>query len=245
MPPDRNTIQFMGLPFLSMSLNEIIDQIIKCSKLPKYGFIVTPNVDHINKFHTGGIDQDVYKSAAFMINDSRILETLAKLARKTLPATPGSDIVAALLHHPRAPELRIAVVGPSPQDFALLKERFPHLKLEFVPSAPRLIRGDDDWKSVLSDLKARPFDVLLCCISFPKQEYLSYDLGKAGCAHGVSICAGASIDFLTGRQKRAPAIFRKFKSEWLYRLISNPRRLARRYLIEGPLIFRLFWKLER
>ena len=241
----HDRVEFMGLVFHVQPFEALIDGLIARCTRPGYGFVVTPNVDHVNKFHTGGVDRDTYLAAEIMVNDSKILEALASRVNKTLPATPGSDIVSALLHHPNAKDIRFAVVGPTPDDFALLKAKFPDLQLEFVPAAARLERGKENWQNVLDAVLDQKFDILLCCISFPKQEYLSYDLGQAGCTQGLSICAGASIDFLTGRQKRAPQIFQTLRAEWLYRLLGNPRRLARRYLIEGPRIFRLFWSLEK
>jgi hypothetical protein len=55
------------------------------------------------------------------------------------------------------------------------------------------------------------------------------------------LCIGASIDFLTGKQHRAPVWLQKVGLEWLHRLLSNPRRLAFRYLIECPRIFHLMF----
>jgi exopolysaccharide biosynthesis WecB/TagA/CpsF family protein len=55
------------------------------------------------------------------------------------------------------------------------------------------------------------------------------------------LCIGASIDFLTGKQRRAPVWVQKAGLEWLHRLLSDPRRLASRYLIECPRIFYLIW----
>jgi exopolysaccharide biosynthesis WecB/TagA/CpsF family protein len=58
---------------------------------------------------------------------------------------------------------------------------------------------------------------------------------------GVGLCIGASIDFLTGKQRCAPVWLHKAGLEWLYRLLSDPQRLARRYLIECPRVFYFIW----
>jgi exopolysaccharide biosynthesis WecB/TagA/CpsF family protein len=55
------------------------------------------------------------------------------------------------------------------------------------------------------------------------------------------LCIGASVDFLTGKQQRAPVWIQKAGFEWLHRLLSDPRRLASRYLLECPRIFYLIW----
>ena len=94
------------------------------STRPGYVFVVTPNVDHANKFHTGGVDRDTYLAAEIMVNDSKIPEALASRVNKTLPATPGSDILSTLLRHPRAKDIRLAVVGRTPTSLPCSKQSF-------------------------------------------------------------------------------------------------------------------------
>ena len=81
----------------------------------------------------------------------------------------------------------------------------------------------------------------------PQQEILGLRVAEAGGAGGTGLCIGASLDFLTGRKARAPLWMRKASLEWLHRLLSEPQRLWRRYLIEGPRIFLLTlrWRPSR
>jgi exopolysaccharide biosynthesis WecB/TagA/CpsF family protein len=73
-------------------------------------------------------------------------------------------------------------------------------------------------------------------VGSPQQELIAAQVTGAT---GFGLCIGAALEFLTGDQVRAPRAFQKTGMEWAYRLASNPRRLWRRYLIEGPKIFRL------
>jgi N-acetylglucosaminyldiphosphoundecaprenol N-acetyl-beta-D-mannosaminyltransferase len=74
-------------------------------------------------------------------------------------------------------------------------------------------------------------------VGSPQSEILSLRASQAGGCTGVALCIGASIDFLTGRQARAPRWMQRAGLEWAHRLFSEPRRLWRRYLVEGPKIF--------
>src|SRR5256885_4320033 len=65
---------------------------------------------------------------------------------------------------------------------------------------------------------------------------------SAAGATGMALCIGAGLEFLTGRQKRAPRLARALGLEWAHRLLSDPRRMWRRYLIEGPRIFLLTYR---
>jgi exopolysaccharide biosynthesis WecB/TagA/CpsF family protein len=55
----------------------------------------------------------------------------------------------------------------------------------------------------------------------------------------MAFCIGAALEFITGQTKRAPVLARRLGLEWAHRLLTDPRRLWRRYLVEGPAIFLL------
>ena len=204
-----------------------------------FGYIVTPNVDHVVCYHEGVVPQAAYDEADYRICDSRILSKLASLRGIDLPALPGSDMVRDFMASPGSKSVRIGVFGPSAEDFAALKVVYPGHDLLFL-DAPMMKPGTPEWTRAIEQLRDAPFDVLLCCISFPKQEMICHALKQAGRESGLAICAGASLDFLIGKQVRAPEWMSKLHLEWLHRLMSDPKRLAYRYLVRGPRIFPLF-----
>ena len=77
-------------------------------------------------------------------------------------------------------------------------------------------------------------DYTFLVVGSPCQEIVAARVTQAGGARGVAICAGASIDFLTGAQRRAPRLLQSLALEWAYRLCKEPRRMAYRYLVESP-----------
>jgi exopolysaccharide biosynthesis WecB/TagA/CpsF family protein len=81
--------------------------------------------------------------------------------------------------------------------------------------------------------------LVFLAVGMPQQEILARHIADHPHARGVGLCIGASIDFLTGKQRRASVWVQKAGLEWLHRLLSDPRRLASRYLIECPRIFYL------
>ena len=74
---------------------------------------------------------------------------------------------------------------------------------------------------------------------------MAYEAFRLGSAKGIGLCCGASLDFLSGKTDRAPEWMRRTRLEWLHRLASEPGRLGRRYLIEGPAIFRIWQRARR
>ncbi len=85
----------------------------------------------------------------------------------------------------------------------------------------------------------RQWDIALLCVGCPAQEQIARQLAELGCKSGIALCVGASIDFLTGARARAPLWLQRLSLEWAYRLVREPRRLWRRYLVELPKILRI------
>jgi len=234
--------RFMTLDFADGDRPRMLDRVLTMAR-GAYGYVVTPNVDHVIKLMDGRVTRDVYEGADLKVCDSRILSHLARLRGVALPVYPGSDMTADLLASPEAEGLVIAVFGPDRAAFDDLAARYPRQSLRWI-EAPMLTPGTAGWIAAVADAARADWDVLLACISFPKQEQFAHSLRVAGREKGVALCVGASVDFLTGRQQRAPRIFQELSLEWLHRLLSQPRRMFRRYVIEGPAIFGWFVRTE-
>lgn len=234
--------RFMTLDFADGDRPALLERVAGMARGP-YAYVVTPNVDHVIKLMDGRVGREVYADADLKICDSRILSHLARLRGLRLPVYPGSDMTADLLASPPAEDLRIGVFGPDRAAFDDLAARYPRLKLTFI-DAPMLTPGTPAWDQAVDAAARAEWDVLLACVSFPKQELFAHALRAAGRKTGVTLCVGASVDFLTGRQQRAPKLFQQLSLEWLHRLMSQPRRMFRRYVIEGPAIFGWFVRTE-
>jgi exopolysaccharide biosynthesis WecB/TagA/CpsF family protein len=94
-------------------------------------------------------------------------------------------------------------------------------------------------------IEAQPARFVILAVGSPQQEMLAGALARGGKAVGIGLCIGAGLDFLVGIRRRAPAVIREAHLEWLFRLACEPRRLARRYLIDGPRILRVVWQNRR
>jgi exopolysaccharide biosynthesis WecB/TagA/CpsF family protein len=79
-------------------------------------------------------------------------------------------------------------------------------------------------------------------IGSPQSELICALIRQRGKARGVGLCVGASLEFLTGAKRRAPRWMQIAGLEWLYRLANEPARLWRRYILEGPAIFSIWWR---
>lgn len=103
----------------------------------------------------------------------------------------------------------------------VLKEKYPNAKL--VGSSNGYVEDKD---KVFEDIKNKKPDVVLVALGIPHQEKIiakHYD----AMSKGIFIGVGGSLDVISGSKKRAPKLFRKIKCEWLYRIVTEPKRLKR------------------
>ncbi|WP_233428373.1 WecB/TagA/CpsF family glycosyltransferase [Mycobacterium ostraviense] len=153
------------------------------------------------------------------------------------PRVTGADLLPGVLALAETTGQRVGFFGGSAETHRLLapvlRKRHPALAISgmWAPDA-------DDIESLSGRLAAAirvaRTDILIVSLGKPRQEQW---VDRYGCATGARVllpCGGA-IDFLAGKTKRAPGWMQKFGLEWLHRLINEPRRLARRYLLQGPI----------
>lgn len=232
--------KFLGILFDVRSKTAWIDRIC-AGGASSFDYIVTPNVDHVVQLSRRADIAPAYQAATWFICDSKIIGNLARRRGLDLNVYPGADMVRDLLNDPRAADCKIAIIGPQRADFDTLCERLPAFNFAFV-DAPVMSPNTPAWIATLEATEATQADIFMLCLSFPKQEFFAQELKARAQIKGIGLCVGASIDFLTDRQTRAPKWVRDISAEWAYRLLSDPMRMWKRYIVDGPKIFMLFLK---
>jgi exopolysaccharide biosynthesis WecB/TagA/CpsF family protein len=205
----------------------------------RYGYVVTPNVDHLIRYREDPSFREFYRSADYTALDSRVVAGAVRLTKGVrLAVCTGSDLTAALLSEAISPDDRILVVGGSRTQaealaakFALRNVRHHNPPLGFVAD-PRAVE-----KCLQFIENQSPFRFCFLALGSPQQEMIAYRLRGRGRARGLVLCVGAALNFISGAEKRAPRWVQRLALEWLYRLCHDPRRLAGRYLVRGPRIF--------
>jgi exopolysaccharide biosynthesis WecB/TagA/CpsF family protein len=244
-PPQPPHVDFLGLPFCLLSPERALDLILSRRGAP-YRYVVTPNAYHVVTAHEEpGRLLPINRNAWLSLCDSRIIRALARLENRALPLVTGSDLVAALLSAlsgigPSSKSPRLLIVGPQRTVGFALHAAYPNLRFNILPAPAGLARYSQLRYAVASACLDLDWDILLLCVGCPAQELIARQLGQLGRAEGVALCVGASIDFLTDPRSRAPRWVQRLSLEWAYRLVREPRRLWRRYLVESPKIIRIF-----
>ncbi len=151
----------------------------------------------------------------------------------------GTDFVPCYLERTTAPR-RLYLLGGQPgvaeAAAQSIRARTPHHEIVGLRDG---YFGEHEAGDVIAAIAAARPDVVLVAMGNPVQEFfIARHFGAMGC--GVAIGVGALLDFQSGRVSRAPAVFRRLRSEWVYRLALEPRRLWRRYILgNSQFIYRL------
>jgi exopolysaccharide biosynthesis WecB/TagA/CpsF family protein len=245
MPISRR--EFLEVRFNSLSIDQVLAHVAGATDDSPYGYVVTPNVDHIVRLHE---EQDpsflrkIYEDADLCLCDSKVLHLLGRMRGVELPVVAGSDLTAIVFDRIVRPGDRIAVIGGDAELLSALRSRYP--LVDFVQHCPPMgLRDDPKARRVaaafIANCSAR-FSFI--AVGSPQQEMIAAETKMIAGATGMSFCIGAGLDFLTGRQRRAPRFAQRLGLEWAHRLLSDPRRMWKRYLLTGPKVFLLAHRWE-
>lgn len=235
--------EFIGAIFDPLSPMQTLTRAKWITAKHSFRFIVTPNVDHLVRLaKEPDIFKPLYDASWLSVCDSRILELLAKVSGIPLKAVPGSDLTQQLFDHVITRDDTINVIGADAEIIANMKSQYGLTKINHHEPPFGLRHKPDAVKAAAEFVAKHPARYTFICVGSPQQEMVANACLERGDCVGLGLCVGASLEFLTGRVKRAPKWMQAARLEWLFRLLSEPKRLWKRYLIEGPKIFGLWVK---
>ena len=213
-----------------------------------YGYVVTPNVDHLIRLHDDAAFRALYDAGRLRAARQPLRRQRAAARRRasSCRCARGSDLTAALLREVIAPDDAIVLIGGTPaQALQLVNAVRPAPAVAARAADGLRARSRRPCRPACSFIEAHsPFRFCLLAVGSPQQEVLAQALRERGTARGLALCIGASINFITGDEQRAPRWMQRSGMEWLYRLMQDPRRMARRYLVRGPRVFGVLRKAE-
>ncbi len=218
-------------------------------------YVVTPNVDHAVQLRENEQLKSAYEEADLVLADGQPIVWASYLLGQPVPErVAGSDLVPALFSHVAPDEtlnvfLLGAAEGVAERAAENIQGRWPQIKVIGTYSPPPGFEHDlDECEFILQRIAVAKPDVLVVGLGAPKQECWVYRHRKKIEAR-VVLCVGAAIDFLAGEQTRAPKWMQKTGTEWLFRIYSDPKRLAGRYardaLVFPQLVFQQWMSSRR
>lgn len=234
-----SSIEFLSLRFDLVDQPAAIDALRLLAGQDRFSYLITPNVDHLVQLHADRNNArvwDSYRKADLCVCDSRVLQALARPLGVSLTVLPGSDLTQKLLDLGEAPFGDIAVVGGNPELIERLRARYPRLTWRAHYPPMGVLANPSAQEDIARFVESVPSKLVIFAIGAPQSEVCCRLIAERAKARNVAICTGASLEFLAGMKVRAPMWMQRARLEWLHRLLSEPRRLWRRYLVKGPRI---------
>ncbi len=234
-------IPFLDLAFDSVPMNEVLSAIRERPIETPFAYIATPNTDHMVRLHSS-LDTliSLYEDAWLCLCDSRILYFLGRLAGRRLAVVLGSDLTIGLFREVIGEGESICVIGGGADVVELLQTYVGSYALSHYNPPMGFVHDPGEIDKCVDFVINHPSRFTFLAVGSPQQEIVAQAVLRTGKAVGTGFCIGASIDFLTGKETRAPLWMQNAGLEWLYRLLQNPKGLWKRYLVRGPRIFIIF-----
>lgn len=242
-------IKLLNFEIDNVDMKEALNIIEELITKRDASYVVTPNVDHIVRLENDTDFIKIYDEADLILADGMPLIWMSKLLKVPLKEkVSGSDLFPLLCKIAGEKGYKVFLLGAAEgvarKAAENLKEKYENLKVVGCYSPSYGFENDKkELNYIIETVKLAKPDILVVGLGSPKQEKFIYNYRKKMDVP-ISLALGASIDFEAGNVKRAPKWMQKKGLEWFYRLIKEPKRMYKRYLIDDIKIFKIFFKYK-
>lgn len=231
----------------NVSMAEALQEIGRLIDEKRKAYVVAINVDVVMKMEKDKYLRQITDEADLTLLDGKPLVWIAKWHKHPVKAKiSGSDLVPELCRVAAQKGYSIYIIGGADgvaeRARVNLERDNPGIRIvgTYAPSFG-FEKNEAELDRINRMISSAHPDLVIACFGCPKQEkwiyenYRKYD-------GTVSVCAGATVDFLAGNVKRAPKWMSEHGLEWLYRFFMEPKRLFKRYFVDDTKIIKLVWK---
>ena len=222
-------------------LNIDIDNISKSELLHKLnkGVVFTPNVDHLMKLQKDNEFLEAYSISDYNICDSQILIYASKfLGTPIKEKIAGSDFFPIFCKfHRHNQDIKIFLLGAAPgiaqkAQKIINKQIGRNIIVDSYSPSFGFEKNKKECQKIIDIVNSSGANVLVVGVGAPKQEKWIYHYRKQLPSINIFMGLGATIDFASGKIQRSPKWMSQVGLEWLFRLLCEPQRLWKRYLVD-------------
>lgn len=231
-------VRLLGVPLDNLTAAETIDRIMTDVAAGRGGWVMTPNLDIVRVLASDREYAELCEPATLRVADGMPLIWASRLQRTPLPErVAGSDLIWTLTARAAALGRSVFFLGGNPGAAeaagARLRELNPSLRIAGAECPPMGFEKDEAYMAGLEQrLAAASPDICFVALGMPKQDRVIRRLLPL-MPRTWFLGIGISFSFVSGEVRRAPSWMRAMGLEWVHRLIQEPRRLAKRYLVHG------------
>ena len=232
------TIDLAGLAIHAITEARCVTHILEALNTNHGGWVATPNLDHLRRLRQDAEFREIYASTCLRVADGIPLLWASRLQGTPLPGrVAGSDLISSLSAAAAKADNSLFFLGGDPgsadKAAAVIERGNPSIRIAGTCCPPLGFEQDElQMAELCEELQSAKPDIIFVALGSPKQEQLiaqMHHLLPSAWWLGV----GISFSFLSGDLRRAPAWMQRSGIEWVHRLWQEPRRLARRYLLQG------------
>lgn len=237
----------LSSPVSVSNINDVATYVLT-TPIESYGqFICIANVHMVVTAKSNRLLKKAMEAATIVTSDGMpLVWELHRQGYEEAERVSGPDLMIELCKRAQSEALPIYFYGGSPPVVEAMKgkliEQFPNLVIAGIESPPMLPDEPEIDQGVINRIKDSGAKIVFVGLGCPKQELWMHAYSPH--IPAVLIGVGAAFDFFAGNIKRAPLWMQRSGLEWLYRLLQDPKRLWKRYLVTNTL-FVVYWLLER
>lgn len=233
---------FLNSPFDAVEPEEALRLIARADARDRFRYVVTPNADHVVRLNRQPELRAAYDDAWLVLCDSKPISLFAHLRSRRFTHVTGSDLTVKLFRTVVTKGDRIAIIVANRKIGEDVQAAFPDVDIRIhVPPMGLLTNVEAQQQCVDFVIDACGRFTFLA-VGAPQSEKIAHLLAHEPRATGIGLCIGASLEFLVGAKQRAPLWMQRLGLEWMHRMVSEPKRLWRRYLFGALPLLALFAK---
>ncbi len=206
------------------------------------GSVFTLNLDHLVKLEHDAAFRAAYDSATYVSADGAPVVAMARQQGADIVRVTGADLVRPLCAAAALARIPVHFFGTSMETLTatrtILKSENPRLVVAGMESPPfGFSPFGAEARAAAERIAASGARICFVALGAPKQEIFT-NFARQWAPQVTFVCIGAALDFIGGGQVRAPKLFQAAGLEWMWRLIHDPKRLTKRYVLSALFLLR-------